>query len=75
MRAGDVLKVQVENISPATTESELRQGFSQYGTVQAVSLHRGFAEVTYTSNGIRFIDSTGIGELRLQSGNLRVVRT
>ena len=75
MRAGDVLKVRVENISSSMTESELRNGFSQYGTVQAVSLHRGYAEVTYTSNGTRFIDSSGIGELRLQNRDLRVVRT
>ena len=75
MRVGDILKVRVENISSSMTEDDFRNGLSPYGTVQAVTLHRGYVEVTFTSNGTRLLDSSGIGELRLQDRGLRVTRT
>ena len=75
MRAGDTVKVRVEGISSDMTQDELRHKFGEYGTVQSVSWYRGYAEITYTANGTRLIDSSGIGELRLCNQSLRVFLT
>ena len=75
MKRGDILQVNVENLPARASDEELRAAFSDYGTVERIRLHDGYAEVAITWNGRTLLDSSGVGEIRLADNtNLRVIK-